>query len=267
MERLTIKKINIVNFAILLSFIVFLSFVSPLRSLENSQLIQNNREDIDEPLTTSTNVESQGIDINKWTLLVDGFVKNPLNLTYDELKALPAVTIFAELICYPNAPVTEGLWTGVQLSYLLNLAGAKPEAIDMVFIAVDDFSSSLPVSEIQNRPDILLAYEKDGEPLTQRDGFPVIIVAPGQGGYKWVKYVTHIELVDYDHKGYWESVGYPDDAVLTEYNFTVPVPIISTKQGEQDVITSLPEFDILNSVILIVTGLFLLGYIKRTFRS
>jgi len=266
LERLTIKRITNVYFAVLISFIVFLSFISPFRTLENSQLIRIDQEVINEPFTTPSILGSQGIDITIWTLRVDGFVQNPLNLTYDELKALPAVTIFAELICYPSSHVTDGQWTGVQLSYLINLAGAKQEAIDMVFYAVDGFSSSLPVSEILKRPDMLLAYEKDGEPLTQRDGFPVIVVAPGQGGYKWVKYVKHIELVDYDHKGYWESAGYPDNAVLPEFNLTVPVPIISTKHGDQDIIASVPEIEIMSSVILIFAGLFLLGYMKRTLR-
>jgi len=201
-----------------------------------------------------SNAAAPEIDIATWTLSINGSVSTPLNLTYVELKVLPAVTIFAELICYPSSFITKGNWTGVQLSYLLTLAEVKPEAFDMVFYAVDGFSSSLPVLEIQQRPDMLLAYEKNGVPLFKSDYYPVMVVAPGQGGYKWVKNVTHIKLVDHDYKGNFERVGYPDDAVLPNYNLTVPVPIISTIPGEGEM-TTVSEFYFTLSIILILAGI------------
>ena len=154
--------------------------------------------------------QSSQINPTDWVLRIDGAVQRPMNFTYAELKALPMISVFAELICVDGYFVTAGNWTGVQLSYLLTLVEVLPEAVDMVFYAVDGFSSSLHVSEIRNYPDRLLAYEKDGRLLTHNEGFPVIVVVPGREGYKWVKWVEHIELVDYDHLGTYERAGYPD---------------------------------------------------------
>jgi hypothetical protein len=61
---------------------------------------------------------------------------------------------------------------------------------------------------------VLLCYEMNGEPLPKEQGFPLKVVAPGKAGYKWVKWVVRIEVVDYDHKGYWESRGWDDEADL-----------------------------------------------------
>jgi hypothetical protein len=58
------------------------------------------------------------------------------------------------------------------------------------------------------RENVILAYENNGEPLIG----VLRLIVPGEWGYKWISQVTHIVLVDYDFKGRWESIGYPDDA-------------------------------------------------------
>ena len=218
----------------------------------------------------------QRINITTWSLRIDGFVQRPLNLTYDELRTLPTVTVFAKLICVGgSALVTKGNWTGVQLSSLLTLAEVKPEAVEMVFYAVDGFSSSLPVEEILNRPDMLLAYEKDGEPLPDSLGYPVIVVAPGKWGYKWVRNVEHVELVDFDYRGFWESSGYSDAADIPDYG--PPPEVFKLSETSQNPMTSetlvvsapqeetaaVPEFGIAPIIALILSGLLFIGYKKR----
>ena len=61
------------------------------------------------------------------------------------------------------------------------------------------------------REDIILAYEKDGERLSEKTR----LVVPGKWGYKWISQLTRIELVNYDFKGFWESRGYSDEADIT----------------------------------------------------
>jgi hypothetical protein len=66
---------------------------------------------------------------------------------------------------------------------------------------------------------VLLAYEMNGETLPRNHGFPLRLVAPGKYGYKWVKWVTHIEVIDYDYKGFWESRGWDDDADVSTFTY------------------------------------------------
>jgi DMSO/TMAO reductase YedYZ molybdopterin-dependent catalytic subunit len=144
-----------------------------------------------------------------WTLVLDGLVRTPLNLTLDDLSAMPRTTENVELYCvdYPTVPVEKGEWTGVRLGLLLEQAGVSPEAVKIAFYADDDYSTDLTVATAM-REDVIVAYERDGVPLDEK----LRLVLPGKWGYKWISRLTHIELVDYDFTGLWESRGYSDEA-------------------------------------------------------
>jgi len=73
-------------------------------------------------------------------------------------------------------------------------------------------------------PDVILAVYADGEALSRDQGYPFRLVVPCWWGYKWVKYVERVEVVGYDHLGYWESHGYPDDARIPDCSYTVSEP-------------------------------------------
>jgi hypothetical protein len=146
---------------------------------------------------------------SKWRLILDGLVQSPLNLTFDDLVAMPTSTVYAELYCVgnPTALLAKGNWTGVRLGLLLEEAGVSPLAVKVAFYADDGFSTDLTVTTAM-RDDIILAYERDGEPLAEN----LRLVVPGKWGYKWIRGLTHIELVNYDFKGFYESMGYSDEA-------------------------------------------------------
>ena len=145
-------------------------------------------------------------------LVIDGFVQSPLNLTFDDLLAMSRSTVNAELYCVgdPTTVLAKGDWTGVRLRLLLEEAEVSPEAVKVAFYADDGFTTDLPVATAR-RDDIILAYERDGQLLTEQ----VRLVVPGKWGYKWVRDVTHIELVNYDFKGFYESRGYSDEADIS----------------------------------------------------
>ena len=82
----------------------------------------------------------------------------------------------------------------------------------VAFYAYDGFTTDLTVTTAM-RDDVILAYEKDGQPLTEK----VRLVVPGKWGYKWMQQVTHIELVNYDFLGRYESQGYSDEADIPGY--------------------------------------------------
>lgn len=146
------------------------------------------------------------IVIEEWTLEVTGLVENPLVLTYEDVLKFPSVTQVTRLYCMPGYEGT-GEWTGVPLKYILEKVGYKDSTVSVVFYAADDYSSSITLEEAL-RDDTILAYQMNGVTLPKEHGYPVRLVVPGKVGYKWVKWIVKIELVDYEYKGYWESRGY-----------------------------------------------------------
>jgi hypothetical protein len=157
--------------------------------------------------------ESPTIDVEKWTLKFDGLVENFMNYTYENITSFPKKSEVVTLKCVAGPQGTAN-WTGVRLGALLEEAGIIEGAQEVVFFAADGYSSSLTISEA-TMPDVILAYEMNGETLPVDHGYPVRLVVPGKYGYKWVKWITHIQVVGYDYKGYWESRGWNDDASAT----------------------------------------------------
>ncbi len=152
-------------------------------------------------------------DMDNYKLKVDGLVTHPLELEYDEIIAMPSISLDSTLKCV-SGPSDRAAWKGVSLSHILDLAGANENAQDIIFWAADGYSSSLNMTEAR-ADDVLLCYEMNGEPLPPNQGFPLKIVVPGHYGYKWVKWITEIEIIGYDYEGYWESRGWSDDARIT----------------------------------------------------
>lgn len=146
------------------------------------------------------------INIEEWRLEVTGLVENPLSLTYDEILAMPQVTQITYLYCMPGYEGT-GEWTGVPLLSVLEKAGYSDETVSVVFHAADEYSSSIPLEKALLE-DTILAYKMNGVTLPEEHGYPLRLVVPDKVGYKWVKWVVKIELVEYLYEGYWESRGY-----------------------------------------------------------
>ena len=121
-------------------------------------------------------------------------------------------TEYVELYCVdiPDVPVEKGDWGGVRLGLLLEQAGVSPEAVKVAFYDDYGYSTDLTVATAM-REDVILAYERDGQPLDEE----LRLVVRGKWGYKWISGVTHIELVDYDFTGLWESRGYSDEADIS----------------------------------------------------
>ncbi len=175
-------------------------------------------------LTTSLKPTAKA-DPTTALLTVTGLVENPLNLTLTELKAMPQTTIYATIFCvdFPGTVVEQGNWTGIKIRALLETAKIKQGAVKIAFAAADGYSSGLTVEDA-NRDNVILAFEKDGQALSS-----LRLVVPGKWGYKWVNQVAHVEVVNYDYLGFWESKGYSDSAEISEGQqnpdpITIPKP-------------------------------------------
>jgi DMSO/TMAO reductase YedYZ molybdopterin-dependent catalytic subunit len=106
------------------------------------------------------------------------------------------------------------LWEGTKINDLLQQADVLPAARVVIFHAYDGYTTSLPLQYLKEK-DLLLAYKINGVVLPPDRGFPFQLVAEDKWGYKWIKWITRIELSDDEnYKGYWERSGYSNDGSL-----------------------------------------------------
>ena len=152
----------------------------------------------------------QTIDIENYRLEVTGMVENDLSLTYDEVLSLPHVKKVITLHCVEGWDETL-LFEGVRFHDIFEMVKPKDGVKTVVFYAADGYSSSLPY-EFVVKNDLMLAFKINDRVLDETRGFPFQVVAESKYGYKWVKWVTKIDLIDTDYEGFWEKRGYSNDA-------------------------------------------------------
>jgi DMSO/TMAO reductase YedYZ molybdopterin-dependent catalytic subunit len=153
-----------------------------------------------------------------WRLTVDGLVKQPLSLSLDEIKALPARTQVTQHSCDEGWTAIGG-WTGVPLAQLLRRAELRPEARYIVFHCLDEMTDGQFYYESIDlfdafHPQTILAYGMNGGALPVKHGAPLRLRVERQIGYKNAKYVTRVEAVDRLDRiaggkgGFWPDRGY-----------------------------------------------------------
>jgi DMSO/TMAO reductase YedYZ molybdopterin-dependent catalytic subunit len=153
-----------------------------------------------------------------WRLRIGGLVDRPTTMTIGELRALPRFEQTATFHCVTGWSVKDVHWAGVRFDDLL--AAAKPQAAagGLQFTSAEQpYVDSLSRQQAA-LPDVLLAYELDGKPLSRDHGAPVRVVIPDMYGYKGVKWVERIDLVPEPEPGYWEVRGYDSDAWVGRSN-------------------------------------------------
>ena len=160
----------------------------------------------------------QYIDIENYTLEIGGLVNEPKSYTYDEvISGNDNYNKLVTLNCVEGWSV-DILWEGVLVKDLLEKSGISPEATTVVFYAYDEYSTSLPLDFVLDN-NIMLAYKMNDITISPERGFPFQLVAEDKWGYKWIKWVTAIELNEKGYVGYWESRGYSNDGSLDESFF------------------------------------------------
>jgi len=149
---------------------------------------------------------TQFIDKDTYRLQIDGMVERPINLTYDQIINFTPVSKLVNLNCVEGWSFT-AKWTGIPVKTLLDETGIKENATTVIFYSVDGYSTSHDINYLLDN-DIILAYRINDITLPPDRGFPLQLVAESKYGYKWAKWIDHIELVNISYKGYWESKGY-----------------------------------------------------------
>jgi len=155
------------------------------------------------------------VDSKTWNLRIKGLVEKPFTINYDQIKSMPSVEEYVTLECISNKIggdlISTALWKGVRLSQLLEKAAIKPNVKYVVFRCADGYDVGIPIEKSQMEGTIL-AYDMNYAPLTPKHGFPVRAIVPGLYGMMNPKWLTEIELVDSVYEGYWQRLGWRNNA-------------------------------------------------------
>ncbi len=167
--------------------------------------------------TVTKNVVDPNVARGVWRLEIGGLVERARAYSFDDLAALPATVQETTLMCISNGLdaglMSNARWKGVPLRTLLEAAGPRPGVVEVQLHGADGYTDTFAFTKALD-PTALLVYEMNGEPLPERHGYPVRVIVPGLYGEKNVKWVTRIELVDYDAKGFYERQGWGPDFVI-----------------------------------------------------
>jgi DMSO/TMAO reductase YedYZ molybdopterin-dependent catalytic subunit len=177
------------------------------------------------------------LDVKNWRLKVEGAIERPLELNYDELTKMPSRTQVALLECAGNSrvfltPKAKGVqwelgavgnaeWTGVPLAAVLDRAGIKKGAVEVILEGADEgeikedpkspgkihFARSLPLEKAR-KPEVLLAHRMNGKELPPSHGFPVRAIVAGWYGMASVKWLTRIVVTDRPFQGFFQTIDY-----------------------------------------------------------
>jgi DMSO/TMAO reductase YedYZ molybdopterin-dependent catalytic subunit len=161
----------------------------------------------------------QYIDGKSYRLKITGLINRPVTYSYDDLvNKFQHYKKVVRLDCVEGWSVTI-LWEGPLVRDLLKEAVLSPKAKAIIFHAYDGYTTSFPVDYIVNNS-IMMAYRMDDVPLSPSQGFPFRLVAEDKWGYKWIRWITEIEVSDNSrYKGYWESRGYSNSGDLNSSFF------------------------------------------------
>ncbi|MBI4768043.1 MAG: molybdopterin-dependent oxidoreductase [Deltaproteobacteria bacterium] len=157
------------------------------------------------------------VDADTFQLRIEGLVEKPYTLTMKDLQTMRDKLDFVTLQCIGNPlggdAIGNALWEGVTLRKIIEKAMPKRGLVKTVFFAEDGYSDSIPYP-LSLSEDVFLAFKMNGKDLPKIHGYPLRVIVPGIYGMKNVKWLSKIELVNFDFKGYWEKKGWSDEAII-----------------------------------------------------
>lgn len=172
-------------------------------------------------------IEAGSVDPKDWKVQFSGFLQHPRTVTLADLQKRPQKTITATLECGGNGmgpgfmgAIGNMRWTGTPLGPLLKELGLSKRSEEVVFYGTDEqvekirdqdfpqnFARSLTL-EHALRPEVMLVWAMNGEPLAPNHGYPLRLMVPGWFGIAWVKWLKHVEVLDRRFMGKWMAREY-----------------------------------------------------------
>ena len=161
-----------------------------------------------------------------YRLEVTGLVRQPMTFTLDDLKAMPSTSFTKTFQCVTGWRVPDVHWEGVRLSDILDVVGVRPGAVALTFESYDGADSESLTIKQARLPDVIVAYKMLGAPVTREHGGPVRLYVAPMFGYKSLKWLSAIRVVDKVQPGFWELNGYPVNGWLNgSTGSTNPYPV------------------------------------------
>jgi DMSO/TMAO reductase YedYZ molybdopterin-dependent catalytic subunit len=151
------------------------------------------------------------IPLERWQLLVDGAVEEPLRLAWADFLELEQVEDTSDFHCVTTWSKLDMRWKGVRLSTVLAAARPKPEAAHLLCHAYDGYTVNIPLEEAL-KDDVLLVHTYEDEPLPREHGGPVRVITPQLYAWKGAKWIHRLEVLERDKLGFWEERGYSNTA-------------------------------------------------------
>jgi DMSO/TMAO reductase YedYZ molybdopterin-dependent catalytic subunit len=144
-----------------------------------------------------------------YRLKVSGLVERPKTFTLADLQAMPVTSFTKPFQCVTGWRVPNVEWEGVLLSDLLDTVGVKPEGVALTFESYDRADTESLTIDQAHLPDVIVAYRMLGAPVTTEHGGPVRLYVAQMFGYKSLKWLSAIRVVNTVQPGFWEQNGYP----------------------------------------------------------
>jgi DMSO/TMAO reductase YedYZ molybdopterin-dependent catalytic subunit len=163
------------------------------------------------PVLQAGSVAKYSAGLAGWDFSVSVEVDVPVTLTWAQLNELPRVEVTQDIHCVTRWSRFDTTFSGIPWAAVRNLVGQRATARFAIARAEAGFTSNVPV-EFLEREGAMLATHADGEPLTPEHGYPLRLIVPGKYFWKSAKWLRGIELRADDRPGYWERLGYHNDA-------------------------------------------------------
>lgn len=146
-----------------------------------------------------------GVEIQNWTLKIDGMVEKPATLIYEDLFGFKKHSQISRLKCV-ECWSAKAEWEGFRMEDLIDRVKPDPAAKYVYFQSADSYYESYTLEELL-RPRVLFVIRMNGQPLSREHGYPLRLIAPFKYGYKNVKYITRMQFTDSRKQNYWAHFG------------------------------------------------------------
>jgi DMSO/TMAO reductase YedYZ molybdopterin-dependent catalytic subunit len=150
-------------------------------------------------------------DLSTWTFRTSGAVEEPLELSWDDFRALPSVEIRTDIHCVTRWSRFDMTFRGVSFREIVRLTRPTADVQHVISHGEQGYTANLPLG-VMDDDDVVLAYEADGESLALEHGYPLRLVVPKRYFWKSTKWLRGLEFSLEDQPGFWERYGYHNDA-------------------------------------------------------
>ncbi len=151
------------------------------------------------------------IRLSSWSLRVFGLVRNPLELNYTDVLALPQTEVKSDVHCVTHWTLLDSTWQGVSFAEIARRAEPLPSARYVMAHCERGYTTSLPLDVLMD-DDVLLCTKRNGQDLTPEHGWPLRLLVPKKYFWKSAKWLRGLEFMADDRLGFWEQAGYHNDA-------------------------------------------------------